>query len=178
MPRTYSVIDTTAFSSTTAATATAALTGSVTVNGITAASATTGRMHTPFCSAAVARKSTPEQNFCWYTPPAATLNSETRISRTAGSTPPTAISRLAHDASTATTPSTSATTRVLVRASPRNIAASTAVTTGFMEMMTAPSTAGAPCVSATYRHVNSSPCASSPLTSTCTSVRPVGQLTR
>ena len=35
-----------------------------------------------------------------------------------------------------------------VMPSPRNIVASTAVTTGFIEMITAPSTAGAPCSSA------------------------------
>jgi hypothetical protein len=58
-------MDSTAFSSTTAATAPAAFHGSVTVHGITAANATTGRMHAAFCNAAVARKSTPEQNFCW-----------------------------------------------------------------------------------------------------------------
>jgi hypothetical protein len=51
-------------SSTTAATAPAACHGSATVNGITAASAATGSSDTPFCSAAVARKSTSEQNRC------------------------------------------------------------------------------------------------------------------
>jgi len=58
-------MESTAFNSTTAATAPAAFHGSVTVNGMTTASATTGAMHTTFCSAAVALKSTPEQNFCW-----------------------------------------------------------------------------------------------------------------
>ena len=39
--------------------------GSVTVQGVTAARATTGSTHATFCSAAVARKSTRAQNFCW-----------------------------------------------------------------------------------------------------------------
>ena len=58
-------MDSTAFSSTTAATAPTAFHGSVTVHGMTAAKATTGRMQAAFCNAAVARKSTPAQNFCW-----------------------------------------------------------------------------------------------------------------
>jgi hypothetical protein len=63
--RTYSVMHSVALSSTTAATAPAAFHGSTTVNGMTVASATTGTTATAFCSAAVARKSTPEQNRWW-----------------------------------------------------------------------------------------------------------------
>lgn len=167
-----------AFDTITAPTAAAAFHGSDTVNGRAAASMAAGSTHTAFCRAAVARKSTPEQNLCWYTPPAATESSESSSNSTTGSIPPTMASRPAQASSTATTPNASAPTRIGVSPSPRKAAASRAVMTGFIEMMTAPRTAGAPCSRARYRQPNSMPCASNPLTSTCTSVRPVGQLTR
>jgi len=50
--------------------------------------------------------------------------------------------------------------------------------TGFIEMTTAPSTAGAPCISARYRQMNCSAWASNPLIKTCARVRPVGHVTR
>jgi hypothetical protein len=53
-----------ALRSTTAVTAPAAFHGSVTVNGMTVASTATGSRATAFCSAAVALKSTLEQNRC------------------------------------------------------------------------------------------------------------------
>jgi hypothetical protein len=88
------------------------------------------------------------------------------------------ISRPAQAASTATTPSARAPTRVQVRPSPRNAVANKAVTTGFIEMITAPSTAGAPCISARYRQMNCNAWVSNPVTKTWARVRPVGQVTR
>lgn len=63
--RTYSVMHKVALSSTTAATAPPAFHGSATAKGMTLASAATGTSATAFCRAAVARKSTPDQNRCW-----------------------------------------------------------------------------------------------------------------
>jgi hypothetical protein len=63
--RTYSVMHKVALNRTTAATAPAAFHGSVTSNAMIVANAAAGSTATAFCSAAVARKSTPEQNRCW-----------------------------------------------------------------------------------------------------------------
>jgi hypothetical protein len=94
------------------------------------------------------------------------------------STPPIANSRPAQAASTASTPRTSAPTRIHVMVSPRNTVASRAVTTGFIEITTAPSTAGAPCSSAKYRQTNCSAWVSRPAIKTWPKVRPVGHVTR
>lgn len=61
----------------------------------------------------------------------------------------------AQDITTAATPSASATTRRRVTCSPNIHPASTAVSTGFIDTMTAASTAGAPFSSATYIGRNS-----------------------
>ncbi|SHS80981.1 Uncharacterised protein [Mycobacteroides abscessus subsp. abscessus] len=82
---------------------------------------------------------------------------------------------MAHAASTATIPSARATRRQRLRRSSRNRAASTAVTTGFIEMTTAPNTAGAPCSRASYNAQNCTACMSTPATMTWHNVRPVGQ---
>lgn len=65
MARTYSVMHRVALSSTTAPTAKTAVCKLVTVQGMTAARIATGINDAAFCSAAVARKSTPRQNRCW-----------------------------------------------------------------------------------------------------------------
>jgi len=54
-----------ALSSTTAPTARTAVCRLVTVHGMKAAMIATGTIDAAFCSAAVARKSTPRQNRCW-----------------------------------------------------------------------------------------------------------------
>jgi len=87
------------------------------------------------------------------------------------------MSRLAHAASTAATPSTKATTRRAVSRSRRNAAASSAVATGFIATTTAHSTAGAPRSMAKYSAQNCTACIRSPVTATWPSLRPVGKLT-
>jgi len=54
-----------ALSSTTAPTARTAVCTLVTVHGMTAARIATGTKDAAFCTAEVARKSTPRQNRCW-----------------------------------------------------------------------------------------------------------------
>src|ERR1700756_453050 len=157
------VMHSVALSSTTAPTATTACPRLWTVTGDSDTSTRTGPTHAAFCSVAVTRKSTSAQNRCWYTPPAAMPASAATSSHIAPSTPPVATRRPAQAASTAATPSSNATTRCSESDSPRNIVASTAVTTGFIDTTTASSTAGAPCCNAKYRHTNGPPCASNPL---------------
>lgn len=151
------VMHSVALSSTTAATARAAFRGEVTCHGDDDASSATGTTHTAFCNVAVTLKSTWRQKRCWYTPPAAIPPSATTSNHSTTSTPSTANSRPAQAASTAATPSSSATTRGVVNDSLRHAAARSAVTTGFIDTTTAPSTAGAPCASARYRPTNSTP---------------------
>jgi len=104
-------------------------------------------------------------------------SSDTVNRATTASTPPTDSNRWAHAASTAMTPRTRALMRRAVRRSPRKTAASSAVATGFIDTITAPSTAGEPCIRARYRQPNCSPWLRRPATRTCPSSRPVGHLT-
>ena len=98
---------------------------------------------TAFCTALIARKSTPVQYRCWYTPPTERPSNATARSAMTGSRPCVLISLLAHAASTATTPRASAATRCGPSASRRNVAARIDVMTGFIAITTAPSTPGA-----------------------------------